>query len=97
MRRENVIQTISKRKLRLKFTQVVKRSGKHSLQGRKESGDTGTELSGPEKTVGEDQCWLESCHDYLLSAIFNLPVARRGSYLGEQAISDRENHTEARF
>ena len=26
-----------------------------------------------------------------------LPVARRGSYLGEQAISDRDNHIEGRF
>ena len=50
MRRENVIRTVSERKLRLQFTQVVKRSGKHSLQSRKESGDIGTELSGPEKT-----------------------------------------------
>lgn len=48
--------------------QVVKRSGKHSLQGG-ESLETLGQSDGPEKTVGEDQCWLESA-DYLLWAIF---------------------------
>lgn len=49
---------IPKGELRLKFTQAVRRSGKHFLRSRKESGGARTELSGPgQDTVGEKVGW----------------------------------------